>query len=121
MSIVQISEFTKKVILLIKKIPSGRVATYKQIAELADKPHASRGVSWILHTCSTRYQLPWHRVINSKGQISFKKGTYQYREQKKRLYMEDVHLTDDKNYDLKIYQWRRQNKAKKKLNMPQMF
>ena len=52
MSVVRISEFTEKVIRRIREIPRGRVATYKQIAELAGKPQGSRGVAWILHSCS---------------------------------------------------------------------
>jgi len=71
MAVIQISEFTKQVMEQIKAIPFGNVATYKQIAELAGKPQASRGVSWILHSCSTAYKLPWHRVLNSQGKISF--------------------------------------------------
>ena len=80
-----VSEFTKKVLVQIKSIPSGKVATYKQIAELAGKPQGSRGVAWILHSCSTRYKLPWHRVLNSKGKISFDRATHNYKKQKRLL------------------------------------
>ena len=50
MSVIQISEFTAKVLKQIRSIPAGKVATYKQIAELAGKPQGSRGVAWILHS-----------------------------------------------------------------------
>ena len=48
MGVIEISEFTKKVLKQIHSIPAGKVATYKQIAELAGKPQGSRGVAWIL-------------------------------------------------------------------------
>lgn len=69
-----ISTFTKKIIQHIRKIPEGEVATYKQIAELAGKPQGSRGVAWVLHSSSIAYKLPWHRVLNSQGKISFDKN-----------------------------------------------
>ncbi|MHA1457965.1 MAG: MGMT family protein [Promethearchaeota archaeon] len=60
------SEFTQEVIKIIKNIPKGKVLTYGMIAKLAGNPRAARQVSWILHSSSKKYDLPWHRVINSK-------------------------------------------------------
>ena len=64
--------FTEHVIKIIQAIPDGRVMTYGQIAKVAGKPRAARQVSWILHSMSGKYKLPWHRVINAKGEISLK-------------------------------------------------
>ena len=44
--------------------------TYGQIATLAGSPRGARQVVRVLHTLSEKYKLPWHRVINSKGEIS---------------------------------------------------
>jgi methylated-DNA-protein-cysteine methyltransferase-like protein len=55
---------------LIIKIPPGKIATYGQIATLAGNPRGSRQVAWILHSSTRKDNLPWHRVINSKGKIS---------------------------------------------------
>ena len=122
MGIIQISEFTKKVLQQIKSIPQGHVATYKQIAELAGKPQGSRGVAWILHSCSTTYKLPWHRVLSSKGQISFDPNSSQFRQQKKRLQDEGVLLTSDGKLSLAKYQWKKRvRKAKSPANQPKMF
>jgi len=82
--------FTEKVIKVIQKIPRGRVATYQQVAGLAGKLHASRGVAWILNSSSKKYKLPWQRVINSKGRISFKPGTHHFMMQKRLLTKEGV-------------------------------
>ena len=122
MGIIQLSEFSKKVIGQILKIPSGKVATYKQIAALAGKPHGARGVSWILHSCSTTYKLPWHRVLNSKGTISFDKKSHNYREQKKRLEKEGVQFSETAQINLAKFQWKkRPAKRKAKAGKPQMF
>lgn len=104
---VHISDFTKKVIEQIRKIPIGKVATYKQIAELSGKPHASRGVAWILHSCSTAYRLPWHRVLNSKGKISFEKGSYNFRKQQKSLEKEGVVFDTLGQLNLAKFQWKK--------------
>ncbi len=64
------SSFSQRVKDIIKNIPTGKVATYGQIATYAGNSRASRQVAWILHSSSGKDNLPWHRVINSKGRIS---------------------------------------------------
>lgn len=82
--------FTKKIIHLIRSIPRGKVASYGQLAKLAGKPHGARGVAWILHSSSRVHALPWQRVLNSKGRISFPEDSYEYARQKKLLENEGV-------------------------------
>jgi len=62
--------FTKAVVDIIQSIPKGMVMTYGQIATAAGNPWGARQVSRILHSLSKSYHLPWHRVINSRGEIS---------------------------------------------------
>ncbi len=64
------SEFYKKIYEIIQQIPTGKVATYGQIAVLAGKPHAARAVGWALNAASEAMDLPWHRVINASGKSS---------------------------------------------------
>ncbi|XKE93861.1 MGMT family protein [Metaplanococcus flavidus] len=63
--------FTLRVIQTIQNIPAGKVMTYGQIAAQAGSPRAARQVARLLHSMSAKYDLPWHRVINASGQISF--------------------------------------------------
>lgn len=122
MSIVQISEFSKKVMQQIRLIPSGRVATYKQIAELAGKPQGSRGVAWILHSCSTTHKLPWHRVLSSQGRISFDVRSSNFKRQKTLLEREGVLISKDGKLSLIKFQWKkRADGLKIKRGKPQMF
>lgn len=62
--------FTEKVIHIIQNIPSGKVMTYGQIAADAGSPRGARQVVRILHSMSEKYDLPWHRVVNIKGEIA---------------------------------------------------
>lgn len=55
---------------VVKRIPEGRVATYGQIAALAGMPGAARQVGWALNALDEDHDVPWHRVINAKGEIS---------------------------------------------------
>lgn len=64
------TEFTEKVIEIIQQIPPGKVLTYGGVAAMADNPWGARQVVRILNSMSEKYHLPWHRVINAKGEIS---------------------------------------------------
>ena len=94
--------FTEKVIEIIKDIPEGKVMTYGQIAKLAGNPRAARQVARILHTMSRKYHLPWHRVINAKGQIAMK-DEEKFNEQRLSLEAEGVEVNEDGRVDLKKY------------------
>ena len=62
--------FRERVIEAIRSIPEGRVASYGQVAAAAGDPRLARQVSWILSRDSSKFNLPWQRVINSSGGIS---------------------------------------------------
>jgi methylated-DNA-protein-cysteine methyltransferase-like protein len=118
----KLSEFSAKVIGYIKKIPQGKVATYGQIAKLSGKPQGSRGVAWILNSCSKAYDLPWHRVLNSKGQISFPSATTSYRKQKSLLVKEGVEFNNKGQIDMAKFQWKKEpTKKKASGKSPRMF
>jgi len=69
---------------------------------LAGNPRAARQVSWILHSSTKKYNLPWHRVINSKGLISFEDRDYQ----KNLLEQEGIIVSNRFKVDLKKYLWK---------------
>lgn len=60
--------FQEKVYDVVKKIPKGKVLTYKEVAKLAGSAKASRAVGNIL---SKNYdpKIPCHRVIRSDGKL----------------------------------------------------
>ena len=56
---------------VIAQIPKGKVATYKQVANLAGLAGHARMVGYALNKTPDYLNLPWHRVINSQGKISY--------------------------------------------------
>lgn len=96
--------FSEKVIEVLKQVPYGKVATYGLIAKLAGNNRASRQVAYILHSSSNKYNLPWHKVINSKGYISLKKGVG-YELQKELLEKEGIIFDKNDYIDLNKYSW----------------
>lgn len=97
--------FSKAVIKMVSKIPLGKVASYGQIAKISGNPGGSRGVAWILHACSKKYKLPWQRVINSQGKISFDKTTKEYKNQKNLLLKEGILFSEAGVVNFKKFQW----------------
>lgn len=96
--------FTENVVKIIQSIPEGKVMTYGQIAGLAGSPRAARQVVRILHSMSRKYRLPWHRVINAKGQIALQDDE-SYNEQWMSLEAEGVLVGLNGMIDLEKYQW----------------
>src|SRR5213594_2204157 len=65
----------QRIYAVVRRIPRGRVATYGQIAELAGLEGRARQVGYALHALPSRTALPWHRVINARGEISARSGS----------------------------------------------
>jgi methylated-DNA-protein-cysteine methyltransferase related protein len=75
---------------VVAAIPSGKVASYGQVAALADLPRAARLVGSILKNLPPDSKLPWHRVIRSDGKLAFPTGSERYLRQQDRLEDEGV-------------------------------
>ncbi len=99
-----VQEFTTKIVEAIRDIPEGKVATYGQIARLAGNHKGARQVVWTLKTQTKKNDLPWFRVINSKGRISIR-DEVGFEEQRARLIGEGVEVSTDGEIDLSRYQW----------------
>ena len=90
---------------VIQRIPAGRVATYGQIAALAGLPGYARQVGYALHSTPSDLDLPWHRVINSKGMISIKSDGPYENIQRLMLEAEGIKFDLKNRVPLKVYQW----------------
>lgn len=88
----------------IAEIPRGRVASYGQIADIAGVPRGARQVGYALRHLPEGHDVPWHRVLQVSGRIAFEKGSRGYKEQRKRLMMEDVAVIAGK-VDMEKYRW----------------
>ena len=63
--------FYHRIYRVVRHIPRGRVATYGIVARLAGRPGAARTVGWALSALPEDNDVPWWRVINAAGRISF--------------------------------------------------
>jgi methylated-DNA-protein-cysteine methyltransferase-like protein len=85
-------------------IPEGCVASYGQVAEIAGVPRGARQVGYALRHLPRGNDVPWYRVITASGKIAFEIGSRPFKEQAKRLMMEDVPVLQGR-IDMKKYRW----------------
>jgi len=90
---------------IVARIPSGKVATYGQVAEYAGIPGRARLVGHTLSQLPADSFLPWHRVVNSQGRLSFPVGGEKHTRQRKRLEAEGIEFKDGR-IALRRYRWR---------------
>jgi methylated-DNA-protein-cysteine methyltransferase related protein len=108
----------EKIYRLVLRIPPGRVMTYGQIAHLLEERYSARLVGWAMHaTPHDERNIPWHRVINSRGGISTGRVILQEPElQRLMLEAEGVVFDERGHCDLSSHQWSpRQRAARAKL------
>ncbi|MBP2170167.1 methylated-DNA-protein-cysteine methyltransferase-like protein [Erwinia toletana] len=95
--------FQQRVWQIIAAIPSGCVTTYGDIARLAGSPRAARQVGGILRRLPEGSKIPWHRVINRKGEISLIGDDLE--RQRTALEAEGVEVSNDGKISLPRYRW----------------
>lgn len=89
----------------VRAIPYGQVATYGQIADLAGFPRQARLVGYALYQLPEGSAVPWHRVINARGMLSFPRDSAPYQKQKALLLEEGVVFSGPR-VDLERFGWR---------------
>ena len=89
----------ERIYLVIRQVPAGRVTTYGQVSKIVGSVSA-RQVGYALHAVQPWMEVPWQRVVNSKGLISLRGG-----EQRRLLVAEGVEFDDRGRIDLKRFGW----------------
>ena len=90
---------------VVRRIPRGRVATYGQIATLAGLDGMPRQVGYALHALPPRSPVPWHRVVNARGEISPRKVPGPELDQRLRLELEGIHFDGRGRISLRTFAW----------------
>jgi len=98
------NQLTASIVQAIKRIPEGEVATYGQIAAMAGDPGATRLVVWALRAYSDGEKLPWHQVINGRGEISLRGEGAEL--QRALLEREGVRFDERGRIPLDLFRWR---------------
>jgi len=94
------------IIDVVRRIPAGRVATYGQVAALAGIRGHARQVGYAMHGLPAGTDVPWHRVVNARGEISSRSSGCGGEEQRRRLEREGVKFDAAERIDLARYRWR---------------
>jgi methylated-DNA-protein-cysteine methyltransferase-like protein len=84
----------EKIWQIVHQIPKGKVASYGQVAKLAGLPGYARYVGTTMKKLPKDSKLPWHRVANAAGKLSFPLNSTEYQLQKSRLEAEGVIFTN---------------------------
>ncbi|CAA0109673.1 DNA base-flipping protein [Zhongshania aliphaticivorans] len=71
----------RQIYAAVHGVPEGRLCSYGKIAELAGQPGRARYVGRILSQLPSNTQLPWFRIVNSQGKISFPAQSENYQRQ----------------------------------------
>ncbi len=98
----QKESFNERCYALLRKVPRGKVTTYKDLAE-AMKTKAYRAVGNAMNKNPYAPQVPCHRVIKSNGEVGgFAFGT----EKKTRMLKSEGIVIDNGKIDLEKYEFR---------------
>lgn len=99
--------FDQRVWAEVARIPYGQLATYGQIADLISAFGCARQVGWALRRLPLPSDVPWHRVVNAKGQISLslsREGSDWI--QRELLMAEGIPVDSQGRLPLSRYRWR---------------
>lgn len=91
---------------VISLIPEGCVTTYGEIAGMAGVPGQARQVGYALAALSDDHDLPWHRVINAKGEISPRADDRDVERQRALLEAEGIQFDPNGRTSLSRFGWR---------------
>jgi methylated-DNA-protein-cysteine methyltransferase-like protein len=88
---------------VVRQVPFGMVTTYGKVAQLSGVNNA-RLVGYALSTLRANTEIPWHRIVNIDGAISYREGAGPSL-QKTMLESEGVIFSKEGCINLEIYRW----------------
>jgi len=94
----------ERIYSLVSMVPRGKVATYGQIARIAGRCSA-RNVGYAMSSVSSESDVPWHRIINSRGRISVRSFGEAPAVQRRMLESEGVVFSAGGAVDLERFGW----------------
>ena len=104
LSALMTNNFFQRVYEIVKRIPSGKVATYGLIADILDTKN-SRRVGQALHANPDRSNTPCHRVVFKDGRLAPGYAFGGLNEQRRRLEFEGIDFLSDDKVNLSSHLW----------------
>ncbi len=89
---------------VVNMVPPGKVATYGQIARIAGRCSA-RNVGYAMSSVPPESNVPWHRVINSRGSVSVRSHGEPCTAQRQMLETEGIVFSTAGTVDLVRFGW----------------
>ena len=100
------NEAAAAICAVIRRIPEGWVATYGQVAAMAGLPRRARLVGRVLQHLDPASDIPWHRVVNAKGGVSYSASRNGGDALQQRLLeKEGVEFDDRNHFNLERFRW----------------
>lgn len=93
-----------RIYAIARQIPSGKIATYGQVAKIEGKATA-RMVGYAMAALKSDNDVPWQRVINARGEISERSGGGGTSRQREQLDAEGVFFNARGRVDLNQARW----------------
>lgn len=91
---------------VVRRVPVGRVTTYGAVAAEAGLPGRARQVGYALAALPDGHEVPWHRVINARGEVSGRRGGTAFEQiQRTLLEAEGVEFDERDRIDLDRFGW----------------
>ena len=91
---------------VIRRVPLGRVATYGTVAREAGLSGRARQVGYALAALPDLVDVPWHRIVNARGEVSRRSTALGYeRLQRSLLEAEGVEFDPRGRIDLERFGW----------------
>lgn len=97
--------FFEDVYDVVRLIPSGRICTYGSIANYLGMKRGARMVGWAMNQAFTLHDVPAHRVVNRKGELSGRHHFSSPTLMEELLVNEGVKIKDDRVCDFDEYFW----------------
>lgn len=97
--------FREDVHAVVRRVPRGRVVAYGAVAAVAGHPGAGRAVGGIMSSLPDDSDVPWWRVINSRGEISIRGMLHGPIVQRKLLEAEGVRFDKKGRVDWRRFGW----------------
>ncbi len=97
--------FYDNVYAVVRLVPRGHVTTYGDVGTMLGSPRVARQVGYALANLRDDSDVPWHRVVNAKGMVSWRGDLSRAGIQEQMLAAEGVRVGEDGKLDLAAHRW----------------